>query len=1205
MTPAAPDRTASPASPDRGPRPSRHRTRARTVAAGSALALATGLVALPGAQASDTLPWTGDSAVGPHQPYQHGYSAAGLLRWDPAADTDADLLRARVPLQERIAPDPTTQRDPALPAETQLHTLAGDYGNAFFESHHDTNEFSQYLFSYWQYADLYGTWHGMPTEGIDPDWYDPDLEWTQRWFEFGMLNLPNPAYTNAAHVNGVRSLATIFFSDNDRGEQTFTDLLVRGGDGRFPVADKLTEVARYFGFDGYFVNQEETSVVMDDAQMAAYRAFLQQLRANGLYVQWYDSVTATGGIRYQNEFNAANSPWVQHPEDGTVADSIFLNYWWDPQRLTASRDHAVSLGLDPRSTVMAGVEGGMYQFEQPYDLRDNLGEDGLPMNGIATLGADFVHADHPDKTNDDVQWETSDRERRWWTGSSTGVDAPDGDWPGIASQIAERSVVGGDVFATTFDTGHGLEHRTAGEVTSTREWGNINVQDVPVTWQWWLEADGSPLGVDHDHGPDYVSAPRFAYEPVGAYEGGASLVLSGRLASDNVLRLYKSDLAVHDGTRVDLTWHKGSTDDSELRVAAVLASDPGTVVEVPLAGSGEATDGWRTGSADLSAYAGDRVVTLGLVVGAGSAPVEDYQVNIGALRYTDGTDRIPAAPTGLRVDRLLTDTDEAVVSWDLADYADVVEYQLFLDGEYLGGRYDETLYVKHLPDRAGRLELRAVGPDGSVSPAATLDLDRATSPSGIEVSTERDGTGSVSWTPATAAPADAATTVRVESHASDRYAGAPYVVERTAPAGTTSVDLTGLPLDGSGYVVTLRTGDGTAVAAQGAFTDATLERYPVCDVVWHDDGSVTLPRPDGIADWRYLRVVEQWTEDGEERSVRKTFRYTYSQPAGDVAIRGRTTRQSYTITPLHPGSTLRVALEDYAGNTTADDVAGWTVVPGPGEDCAAEATGPDLGADGRSTLTAEGGTAPADGETALAVTVAVRDAWGNPGTGTDVVLDLPAGLAVAPAAGADAARADVTSARADAATTLVAHAVPADAVPADAVPADGVRVDGVPTDGLLAGVLPAGAARAAAGAGSTTVTVSTGTSGDATLRVVAGEPGTYRVSAAVGGEAVGDGSGVALTFTAPAEIPGEVPGGTPGGTPGEVPGALPPGGGPGGAASDVFAAADPADGVGGTGLLARTGATVGGWLAAAVAALLVGAGLRRAAARHGSAGDPV
>ncbi|QIK82336.1 invasin domain 3-containing protein [Sanguibacter sp. HDW7] len=54
---------------------------------------------------------------------------------------------------------------------------------------------------------------------------------------------------------------------------------------------------------------------------------------------------------------------------------------------------------------------------------------------------------------------------------------------------------------------------------------------------------------------------------------------------------------------------------------------------------------------------------------------------------------------------------------------------------------------------------------------------------------------------------------------------------------------------------------------------------------------------------------------------------------------------------------------------------------------------PDLGADGRSTVTATTGTRYANGTDAHSVTVTLRDAYGNPVAGRAVELDLPAGLA--------------------------------------------------------------------------------------------------------------------------------------------------------------------------------------------------------------------
>ena len=129
----------------------------------------------------------------------------------------------------------------------------------FFDSYPYTNEFSQYLFNFWQYTDYYGSWHGMPTEEVPEEMYKDERgvndAWQYRKFEFGLINMPNPGYTNAAHKNGVLSIGCIFLP---RTGLKHTVLLTQDEDGSFPYADKLIEMCEYYGFDGYFINQEET-----------------------------------------------------------------------------------------------------------------------------------------------------------------------------------------------------------------------------------------------------------------------------------------------------------------------------------------------------------------------------------------------------------------------------------------------------------------------------------------------------------------------------------------------------------------------------------------------------------------------------------------------------------------------------------------------------------------------------------------------------------------------------------------------------------------------------------------------------------------------------------------------------------------------------------------------------------------------------------
>lgn len=388
------------------------------------------------------------------------------------------------------------------------------------------------------------------------------------------------------------------------------------------------------GVGGQVGRAFEVGDVADD--VPAYQDFMKQIVDQGIYIQWYDSATYPGGgVGYQDMFNGSNSPYVQDTDKGKISDSIFLNYWFSGNMLKDSAAHAESFGIDPKYAVFAGIESGQKKFDSIGSnagyMNVNLDDTGKPYVSLAALGADLVSRELGDdkKVYPKYQNQVFDRERRLWTGSSTGEkgttdiadnyidDGTSNDgWKGFASQIAECSVVGGSMFSTSFNTGHGLEWRDGGERTSDQQWGNINLQDILPTWQWWIDADSDPLQADFDYGKDYEAVPRFKYTKVGGYEGGDSLVLSGKLSNDNTIRLYKTDLDVAAGSKIDLTYNKLNSDDSKLQFGLILADDPETVVPVDVT-DGSAGNGWKTASVDLSQYAGKKIATLKLyAVGA-------------------------------------------------------------------------------------------------------------------------------------------------------------------------------------------------------------------------------------------------------------------------------------------------------------------------------------------------------------------------------------------------------------------------------------------------------------------------------------------------------------------------------------------------------------------------------------------------------------
>ena len=407
-----------------------------------------------------------------------------------------------------------------------------------------------------------------------------------------------------------------------------------GGPFAFDAGAGLAGDRSDAGVGGQVGRAFEVGDVADD--VPAYQDFMKQIVDQGIYIQWYDSATYPGGgVGYQDMFNGSNSPYVQDTDKGKISDSIFLNYWFSGNMLKDSAAHAESFGIDPKYAVFAGIESGQKKFDSIGSnagyMNVNLDDTGKPYVSLAALGADFVSRELGDdkKVYPKYQNQVFDRERRLWTGSSTGEkgttdiadnyidDGTSNDgWKGFASQIAECSVVGGSMFSTSFNTGHGLEWRDGGERTIDQQWGNINLQDILPTWQWWIDADSDPLQADFDYGKDYEAVPRFKYTKVGGYEGGDSLVLSGKLSNDNTIRLYKTDLDVAAGSKIDLTYNRLNSDDSKLQLGLILADDPETVVPVDVT-DGSAGNGWKTASVDLSQYAGKKIATLKLyAVGA-------------------------------------------------------------------------------------------------------------------------------------------------------------------------------------------------------------------------------------------------------------------------------------------------------------------------------------------------------------------------------------------------------------------------------------------------------------------------------------------------------------------------------------------------------------------------------------------------------------
>ena len=372
--------------------------------------------------------------LGENQPVYHGHRAMDVLNWSPETDEYSDFMKADVPLQKRNEAFAETQANPKLSQDVKSLTLAGDYGNEFFNPYNYNDDFSQYLFNFWQYLDYRASWHGTVTNPTPDSLFNPEGGWWERDYEFGMVNIPNPAYTNAAHKNGVQSLGCIFFP---RSEHT-DDLIFKDETGRFPAADKLVEMAKWYGFDGYFINAEEE---LPADFMPVYEEFCRQMTEQGIYIQSYASnlygegnKDSWGKINYYTKDATDFSNWVKGSDDETVAaNSLYMNPGPSVEQVDGSVNVMNSLGLDARETVFQTLEAGQTGFSGVRgSLNNTLDENLVPRTGIASLGTEHVWSGLDEQLfghtgnnsyNDnrrgtaDYQKYVFARERTWWSGS--------------------------------------------------------------------------------------------------------------------------------------------------------------------------------------------------------------------------------------------------------------------------------------------------------------------------------------------------------------------------------------------------------------------------------------------------------------------------------------------------------------------------------------------------------------------------------------------------------------------------------------------------------------------------------------------------------------------------------------------------------------------------------------------------------------------
>ncbi|MDO5410541.1 MAG: discoidin domain-containing protein [Lachnospiraceae bacterium] len=599
-----------------------------------------------------------------------------LLAWSPDKDEDAKYNVSTIPLakrvdKEKLIPSVDTQvKDMNVVAISIMNSSTS--GNA----PHGINTVDANVFSYWQYIDKLVYWGGSSGEGL--------------------IVTPSADVIDAAHKNGVPVMGTVFFPQPAHGGKIewLNDFLKKDENGNFPMIDKLIEVANYFGFEGWFINQE--SDTSDEGKLTKEHAKLMQefikafkAKAGELEIMWYDSMTKDGKMDWQNGLTDKNIFYILNEDKEAIADSMFLNFWWTDDNyvskklLEASKKMADKNGINPYD-IYAGIDVQANGVMTPirWDLFAPEGQAPYTSLGLYCPSWTYFAANG---NYEDFQA----KENRLWVNENGDPTVPtttkDTEWRGVSTYAIEKTVVNQAPFVTNFSLGHGYSYFIDGEKVSEKDWNNRSMQDIMPTYRWTL---------DQEEGNELKPFIDYA----NAYYGGNSLKFFGTAAKDKTttVKLYSSDLAVTK----DLAFTAKAKANSDANLSLIAELDDGSVETIK--GDKKVGAEWTDVSFDISKLDGKTIRTISVGISA-AADAAGFEFNLGQLAVTDKADAPEATAADLAVESTSFDEDDCIytgvrLAWTGSDAAYYEVYRVNQDKttSFLGATPGTNLYINAL-----------------------------------------------------------------------------------------------------------------------------------------------------------------------------------------------------------------------------------------------------------------------------------------------------------------------------------------------------------------------------------------------------------------------------------------------------------------------------------------------------------------------------
>lgn len=189
------------------------------------------------------------------------------------------------------------------------------------------------------------------------------------YFSHHRISVPPREWVSAGHKNGVPVLGTMLLEGGEGSSEI--NFLLTNPKQMALVITSLVELCNLHSFDGYLINCEVSTSSKLAKRLISFckmlRSALQSqspkdnLSTRQRYVMWYDAITSTGELKYQNALTDLNEPFFE------VADGIMTNYFWNSTHLQLTqakssplkRERDCFVGLDVFGRQMHC--GGKYQ----------------------------------------------------------------------------------------------------------------------------------------------------------------------------------------------------------------------------------------------------------------------------------------------------------------------------------------------------------------------------------------------------------------------------------------------------------------------------------------------------------------------------------------------------------------------------------------------------------------------------------------------------------------------------------------------------------------------------------------------------------------------------------------------------------------------------------------------------------------------------